>query len=366
MPKISVVTVTYNAEKFIEESIKSLLAQTYKNIEYIIVDGESSDDTLKIIDKYRDKIDILISEKDTGIYDAMNKGINLSSGDWLFFLNSGDVFYSADTVSKLVQALDSTIDILYGDIITVDEKMENQDYLVANGIENIEILPPFWHQGMLIKTSLHKKRLYDLKYKSCSDYDFMMYCVTNNFNCKYINLPFTYYLRGGESTTNIYMNRLEGVAISSKYLDINLLDKNFFFRDLIDNHIKETEPLSKLLLELDTSFRSLEIFLTTIKERYKKIALYGGGTIANLIAPFIGNNLKIIADKNHTQIDSIYPTCLPEDLKLYQFDCILITPIRNSTEIKDYLTNTLKIDLDKVITFDNIVLGLRSNNKTNL
>lgn len=359
-PKITVVTIVLNDENTINRTIESVKNQTYKNIEYIIIDGKSTDNTLSIINKHMNYINTFISEEDNGLYDAMNKGINLSSGDWLFFLNSGDVFYSIDTISNIVQAIDSTTDILYGDIITVDENMKNPNYLVANGIENIAIYPPFWHQGMLIKASIHKKKLYDLKYKSCSDYDFMMYCVTNNYNCKYINLPFTYYLRGGESTTNVYINRLEGVAISSKYLDIKLLDKNFYFRDLVDNHIKKPALLSELLLDLDIKLRDLEAFLNTLKQRYKRIALYGGGTIANLIAPLIGNNLKIIVDKNYTQINTNYPLCSPEDLKKHTFDCILITPIRYSSTVREYLINDLKIKSDKIIAFDYVAISPNS------
>ena len=90
-PLVSIITVVYNAEEFLEETILSVLNQDYKNIEYIIIDGGSTDLTLDIIKKYHEKIDIFVSEDDKGIFDAMNKGIGLANGEWLNFLNAGDV-----------------------------------------------------------------------------------------------------------------------------------------------------------------------------------------------------------------------------------------------------------------------------------
>lgn len=89
-PKFSVITVTYNAEKVLEDTIQSVIAQTYHHVEYIIVDGASKDGTLSIIDRYRPRIHTVVSEPDKGLYDAMNKGIALASGDYLCFLNAGD------------------------------------------------------------------------------------------------------------------------------------------------------------------------------------------------------------------------------------------------------------------------------------
>ncbi len=100
IPKISVVTVCYNAESAIENTILSVINQTYTSVEYIIVDGASKDSTMDIVNKYRDKISVIVSEPDKGIYDAMNKGIKLATGDWICFMNAGDSYVNENTIES--------------------------------------------------------------------------------------------------------------------------------------------------------------------------------------------------------------------------------------------------------------------------
>ena len=103
-PKFSIITVTYNAEAVLEDTIQSVISQTYHHVEYIIVDGASKDSTLSIIDRYRDRITRIVSEPDKGLYDAMNKGIRLATGDYLCFLNAGDSFHEDDTLQQMVRS----------------------------------------------------------------------------------------------------------------------------------------------------------------------------------------------------------------------------------------------------------------------
>jgi glycosyltransferase involved in cell wall biosynthesis len=118
-PKLSVITIVYNNARDIERTMLSVLNQSYANIEYIIVDGLSTDGTLDIIKKYQDKIAKLISEKDKGIYDAMNKGLALATGDYVLFMNSGDELYSFDTVADVFASADNA-DIYYGETEMID------------------------------------------------------------------------------------------------------------------------------------------------------------------------------------------------------------------------------------------------------
>ena len=123
-PKFSIITVTYNAGAVLEDTIQSVITQTYKNVEYIIVDGGSKDRTLQIIEQYKEHIHTVISEPDKGLYDAMNKGIKLATGDYLCFLNAGDELHEDDTLQLMVHSItESTLpDVLYGDTAIGDEE----------------------------------------------------------------------------------------------------------------------------------------------------------------------------------------------------------------------------------------------------
>lgn len=123
-PKFSVITVTYNAEAVLEDTIQSVISQTYHHVEYIIVDGASKDQTLAIAERYRDHITRIVSEPDKGLYDAMNKGIGLATGDYLCFLNAGDSFHEDDTLQQMVHTLSGNElpDVMYGETALVDKE----------------------------------------------------------------------------------------------------------------------------------------------------------------------------------------------------------------------------------------------------
>ncbi len=116
-PLMSIITVVFNGEKFLEQTIQSVINQTYKNIEYIIIDGGSTDGTLDIIKKYKDKIDYWASEKDEGIYDAMNKGIKVAKGKYLAFINADD-WYEDNALNHVFSAYsqNQNIDFFYGNL----------------------------------------------------------------------------------------------------------------------------------------------------------------------------------------------------------------------------------------------------------
>ena len=123
-PTFSVITITYNAAATLEDTIQSVITQTYHHIEYIVVDGASKDSTLQIAEKYRTNISKLISEPDKGLYDAMNKGIGMATGDYLIFLNAGDCFHDDSTLQRIVSGLKGLElpDIIYGNTAIVDYK----------------------------------------------------------------------------------------------------------------------------------------------------------------------------------------------------------------------------------------------------
>lgn len=183
-PKITVVTVVYNGEQSIEKTIKSVINQTYANIEYIVIDGKSSDSTVDIIRKYNDKISLWVSEPDKGIYDAMNKAIDIASGQWINFLNSGDVFYNNEVISKMFTT-DYDFDVLYGGVIL---RWKFGDELCLPDKKKKEM--PFCHQSCFTKTELLKEFHFDLKYKICADRNlYKQICNKHSIHYKEYDFP---------------------------------------------------------------------------------------------------------------------------------------------------------------------------------
>lgn len=116
-PKVTVVTVTYNAADCVEMTLKSVIAQTYSNLEYIVVDGNSTDSTMKIVERYRERINTIISEPDKGIYDAMNKGTRLATGEWIIFMNAGDVFDNPNVLQNIfTREMEENCSLIFGTI----------------------------------------------------------------------------------------------------------------------------------------------------------------------------------------------------------------------------------------------------------
>jgi len=178
--KVSIITAVYNNKDTIKDAIESVLSQTYKNIEYIIIDGASTDGTVDIIRNYGDKIDKFISEKDNGIYDAMNKGINLASGDIVGILNSDDFYVDNRVIEKVVDVFENkTIDSLYGDLVYVDK--DNIDKIVRywKSREYKEgLFKKGWHPAhptFFVKREVYEKYgMFNLDFKIAADYELML------------------------------------------------------------------------------------------------------------------------------------------------------------------------------------------------
>ncbi len=182
-PLISVVTVTYNAGKTLENTIKNIINQNYKNYEYIIIDGKSEDNTLDIIDKYKNKINFFISEHDNGIYDAMNKALKYANGDFIIFIGCDDTFASKTTLTDFVNIIKNKDKDLcyYGNVILEKEKKiydgEFNKYKITN--KNI------CHQAIFYSKKVYKNCKYDISYKIRADHK---YNIVNFKKLKYINL----------------------------------------------------------------------------------------------------------------------------------------------------------------------------------
>jgi glycosyltransferase involved in cell wall biosynthesis len=171
-PLVTIVTVTYNCEGLIEPTIESVCSQTYPNKEHIIVDGGSDDATVSIINKHRHCISQLVSEKDHGIYDAMNKGIRLASPDshYITFLNAGDIYVDSDVIQKTISRAKSFCTNLYGNISVHRKVLEAPGKLSQWSLSTNMVC----HQACFFLTETHRKFLYDTRYKICADYKLLL------------------------------------------------------------------------------------------------------------------------------------------------------------------------------------------------
>lgn len=233
--KVSIITVTYNSCLTVEDTIQSVLAQTYPNIEYIVIDGNSTDGTRLLLERYRDKIARIISEPDKGIYDAMNKGINLATGDIIGILNSDDFFTSQDVVECIVRGFElNNIDALYGDVHFV----ESSDLCTCVRYYSSALFSPWLfrfgfmpaHPTFYVRRECYKKYgSYDLNYKIASDYELLVRFIHNyKIRTFYLRKDFVTMRMGGISTKNI-RNRLLINKEDVKACRQNNLYTNLFF-----------------------------------------------------------------------------------------------------------------------------------------
>ncbi|WXT99919.1 MAG: putative glycosyltransferase [Catillopecten margaritatus gill symbiont] len=244
-PLISIVTIVFNGVEFLEETIQSVVSQTHENIEYIVIDGGSTDGTVEIIKKYEDKISRWISEPDKGIYDAMNKGIDLATGDWINFMNSGDCFLDKSVVDKVIPALGDDMIVVYGDTIL--------DYGTYTSLKpSLDLSKMYYgqvigHQSSFVNTTYHKKNLFSLEYKIAGDYDFLLRAYINNKNkVKRIPVVVSIFAMDGVSSSNEVKSTLERIKILKNIRQYKLQIRFAYFLLLLKIMIKRKLPLNTI------------------------------------------------------------------------------------------------------------------------
>lgn len=215
--KISIITVVYNSENTIADAIESVLSQNFPNIEYIIVDGVSKDKTVEIIKAYGNRISKFISELDKGIYDAMNKGLALATGDVIGILNSDDLYTDKEVISDVMDEFlkDKALDLVYGNLVYV--KSDDTNKIVRKWISssysrrffNKGNVPP--HPALFVKKNVYDIAGYfNLNYKLAADYEFMLRIFKREiFKSKYLNRVMVK-MRLGGATNKSLKNILEG------------------------------------------------------------------------------------------------------------------------------------------------------------
>lgn len=237
--KISIITVCYNSEKTIRNTIESVLSQTYKNYEYIIVDGQSKDNTLNIIKEYKNIK--LISEKDKGFYDALNKGIKIAKGDIIGIINADDVLYDENVFQTIIDNYQNETEIMYANIKYYNEDFSKviRDYI--SGTKSSNAWCPA-HPSMYIRKEVFNKiGYYNLDYHIVADYDFMVRCNINNIRYQYVNSYFVKMRYGGQS------NGIKGYLVNFKEC-FNVLKRNGVPFPLLNTIKRSLHTIKQLLV----------------------------------------------------------------------------------------------------------------------
>ncbi|MES2629345.1 MAG: glycosyltransferase family 2 protein [Bacteroidota bacterium] len=230
-PIISIITVTYNAGQVLEKTIRSIVSQTaFANVEYIIVDGASKDNTTDIIRQHEHHVSRWISEPDKGLYDAMNKGIAMATGDYVWFINAGDEIYENDTLEKILQQ-PSGADIYYGETLETTEAGETIGMRRLSTPEQLDWKSFQWgmlvcHQSILVKREIAGN--YDLSYRIAADIDWVISALKKSTLVINTHLVLSRFAKGGTSGKHIKK------ALRERF---GIMTRNYGFMRTVFNHV---------------------------------------------------------------------------------------------------------------------------------
>ncbi|MCX6784803.1 MAG: glycosyltransferase family 2 protein [Candidatus Komeilibacteria bacterium] len=222
--KISIITVCRNSAATIEDTIKSVLSQTYPEVEYLIIDGGSTDGTLEVIDKYRSQISKVVSERDNGIYDGMNKGLRLASGEVVGMINADDYYNYPEALQDVVNCLQQNqSEACYGDLIYVDRHQKNKivrrwrpGFYQPAKLKNGWIMP---HPSLFIRKSVYERwGLFDASFRIAGDYELMLRFLKNGLTVSYLPKFLVCMREGGVSGTNLHHRRLGWQELKKAWL----------------------------------------------------------------------------------------------------------------------------------------------------
>ncbi|MFA6086657.1 glycosyltransferase family 2 protein [Mucilaginibacter sp.] len=238
-PLISIVTVVYNAVKTIEQTIQSVLQQSYNNIEYIIIDGGSTDGTVKLVKEYKQLFAQkgrkykFVSESDNGIYDAMNKGIALSTGDWIGIINSDD-FYEKNAIQYVVNTIASnpSAELIHGNLNFIDEVGNVKFEIPKEDLNLLTNTMTIFHPTIFIKKQVYEKfGLFNLKYKLCADWDLVLRLYMERINFCYLNELLANFKNGGAGSGFKLIHLTERYKIRHTYKNKSRL--RFDLKDIL-------------------------------------------------------------------------------------------------------------------------------------
>lgn len=290
--KISIITVVYNSAKTIEQTIHSVLSQSYGNIEYIIIDGQSTDGTLDIIDKYKDKLSYYVSEPDQGIYDAMNKGIAKASGDVIGILNSDD-WYDVNAMENVMNCFaENSTDIVYGEVKRVETDETISMTKKAGPLDDLWYFMSIWHPAFFVKRGVYQRLGgFSTDYEVAGDYEFVLRCYSSRIKFTYLDKVITYFRSAGISNTKHIKCAEEVNRIALKYIE-QAPDRQ---RVIDENRYRIKEAVFKERCDID--FCDVTNMLPWSKN--KKITVWGTGIWGRKIVKILkesGREIEFLID----------------------------------------------------------------------
>lgn len=349
-PKISIITVVYNGDTTIERTIQSVLRQNYDNVEYIIIDGASTDGTVDIIKRYEKNISKWISEKDNGIYDAMNKGIRYSTGDIIAFLNSDDWYLDGALSNVVMQFTKKDSDIYFWGVTRDDNGKRFDRYPELRRLENQYERLAVFHPATFAKKSIFSEiGDFDTAYRIAADYDWLI--RAKNYGCimQYVDCVTTYYSDGGISTKDWYEAQREAEKIDLKCA------QNEFERKTIDLFYKNNRCNRKYIDMLKQPEPCL-ICADDMKLCLKKdVYVFGAGNMGKECHQLLWQNgikIKGFIDNNQDKWGKRFREHLilsPEVLDLEK-DVIVISSVQYEENIKSQLIQ-MGMDVEKIISY---------------
>jgi glycosyltransferase involved in cell wall biosynthesis len=198
-PKISIVTITYNNAAELPATIESVIAQTYPNLEYVVIDGASKDNSVEIIRSYSDRIAYWNSDRDKSRYDAMNKGVAAATGEWLLFMNAGDAFYDCEVVNDMFHQNHDDADLVYGDVLRRYPKEGIERLVRAKSADALPLQMPCCHQSVFTRRTLLLAHPFMAQFPISFDHEFMLWAKTSGARFKRLDRVVSIFTKGGAS-----------------------------------------------------------------------------------------------------------------------------------------------------------------------
>ena len=344
---ISVITVVKNSVHLIEQTLLSIFEQSYRHINLIIIDGNSNDGTVDIIENYKDQISSFISEKDNGIFDAMNKGVSYCSGGWVCFLNAGDAFVDKKSLENLTDNWDRKSKIILSNTRILDDNGALESTYKAD-INKIKFNTPAFHQSQIVRSELLKSRPYDCYYNLTADYDFILYHHLTGELIQHIDCETINFLGGGISSKYRSKAMVQSLAIMAKY--------SVSFDEIMTSHwylsLLESGDSSISNYDFSIRFNKLQNQVLKLRSRYDKIAIYGNGKISKFIQFLLGANFEFCTDASLSTNPNSSENIKIGEIHNRKFDKIIVSVLGREKEIIDLLQNDLSVPPEKIFIFE--------------